>query len=55
MFIGFTYYFWRAIWHVKAVILVLFSLGNRGTFVQSFHGFPIRSWTFGFCRIPQAA
>jgi voltage-gated potassium channel len=30
MFIGFTYYFWRALWHVKAVVLVLFALMVAG-------------------------
>ena len=30
MFIGFTYYFCRALWHVKAVVLVLFALMVAG-------------------------
>jgi len=30
MFIGFTYYFWRALWHVNTVILLLFALMVAG-------------------------
>jgi len=30
MFIDFTYYFWRALWHVKAMVLLQFALIAAG-------------------------